>query len=95
MRLLDALILLHTLPKAYTQNAWGNDAEFKKVLPLQREGKHAYLQVIHVAAQQKPTQHYKAVILQFNKLYLTSFQQISVTVDSFSDFLSSSFSYSI
>ena len=67
----------------------------KKVLPLQREGKQVYLQQTHVAGQQKATRHCKAIILQLKKSYLTSFQQISVIVDSsFSDFLSS-FSWSI
>lgn len=64
------LLLLYTLPKAYTQNAWLNDAVIKtdvlnfvaneKAFYLSRgSGKHAYLQPIHVAVQRKPTQHCK------------------------------------
>ena len=32
---------------------------------LKREGMYVYLELIHVVVQQKPTQHYKAIIIQF------------------------------
>ena len=34
---------------------------------LKREGIYVYLQLIHVAVQQKLTQHWKAIILQLRK----------------------------
>ena len=34
---------------------------------LQREGTDVYLRLIHVAIQQKPTQHCEAIILQFKR----------------------------
>ena len=34
---------------------------------LKREGMHVYLRLDHLVVQQKPTQHCKAIILQFKK----------------------------
>ena len=34
---------------------------------LEKEGIYIYLWLIHVFVQQKPTQHYKTIILQFKK----------------------------
>ena len=41
---------------------------------LKREGICAYLQLIHIAVEQKPTQHYKAIILQL-KFVLNKFKR--------------------
>ena len=36
---------------------------------FEREGIHVHLQLIHTAVQHKATQHCKAIILQFKKLF--------------------------
>ena len=47
---------------------------------FKREGTHVYLCLIHVDVWQKPTQHYKAIILQLkiNKLKQTNKQTLSM-----------------
>ena len=37
---------------------------------LRRGVIYVYLRLIHIVGQQKPTQHYKAIILQFFKKYI-------------------------
>jgi hypothetical protein len=40
---------------------------------LKREGIHVYLWLIHTVAWQKPTQHYKSIILQLKIIFLKKF----------------------
>ena len=56
---------------------WGVEGRFKK------EGTNVYLWLIHSGVQQKPTQHYKVIILQLKlKNYIPERQKERMIVDS-------------
>ena len=45
-----------------------------------REGTYVYLWLIHADAWQKPTQYYKAIILQLKTIFKKGFMQVTLHI---------------
>ena len=52
----------------------------KKKKGFKREGMYVYLWLIHADEWQKPTQYYKAIILQLKTIFKKGFMQVTLNI---------------